>query len=380
MIVKRQSYFVSYIYWFIKVRTIQIHKKNNMQDIISIPTFSLNPSSLSLYNSRFLRFPSEKKGEKTLTKIERENALKNIYGEHYSSEKRFHNFKISEQSHKNIMQKINWLYFLAKSKSIKTISGKEIYNFKINFITLTLPSKQIHPTNVITSQCLNQFITEMKKLYNIENLVWRLEFQKNGNVHYHICTDVYLDYYIVLKHWNRIINKLGYVDIYAQKHQNMSLNDYIKTYNKGNKNDFNVMKSRYLKGRQFNWQVPNSVDVKPVTSGKQIAFYISKYFSKKDKSGTNKNELDTIENSQGLRLWFCSRSLSKLKKIRDFVPAFDIDVLSIVLKCKRIFKAVHEYCTTYFFDFSQLENEGKAVLYKLLKDYAFNLGYKPAIK
>ena len=69
-----------------------------------------------------------------------------------------------------ILQKINWLYFLAKSKSVKTISGKEIYNFKINFITLTLPSKQIHPTNVITSQCLNQFITEMKKLYNIDKI------------------------------------------------------------------------------------------------------------------------------------------------------------------------------------------------------------------
>lgn len=350
-----------------------------MTNVISIPTFSLNPSSLSLYNSRFFDNSIQGNEQKKVTQSQRLEALRNIYGDNYTPEARFHNFKISEQSHKNIMQKINWLYFLAKSKAVKTLSGKEIYNFKINFITLTLPSKQKHPTSEITNLCLNQFLTEMKKMYKIDNLVWRLEFQGNGNVHYHIVTDVYMDYYIVLKHWNRIVEKLGYVKEYAAKHSAMSLHEYVNTYNKGGKIDFATMKNRYIKGRSFNWQVPNSVDVKPVTSGKQIAYYIAKYFSKKDKTGVSCNELDTKENSMGMRLWFCSRSLSKLKKIRDFVPAFDIDLLGIILKCKRVFKAVHEYCTTFFYDFSQLENEGKAVLSKILKDYAFNLGYKPAI-
>lgn len=350
-----------------------------MLDIITIPTFSLNPTSLSLYNSRFLRNSSGKLEKYRLTESQKKDSLKNIYGENFQVEKRFHNFKISEQSHKSIMQKINWLYFLAKSKSVKTLSGKEIYNFKINFITLTLPAMQAHPTAEITTNCLNQFLTELKKIYKIENLVWRLEFQGNGNVHYHIVTDTYIDYYVVLKHWNRVINKLGYVDRYAEKHSKMSLNEYVNTYNKGGKVDFATMKNRYIKGRSFNWKVPNSVDVKCVTSGKQIAFYISKYFSKKEKSGAICNKLDTKENSMGLRLWFCTRSLSKLKKIRDFIPAFDIDLLSIVLKCKKIFKCVHEYCTTYFYDFSELENSGKAVLSRIMRDYALSFGYKPSI-
>lgn len=350
-----------------------------MLDIISIPTFSLNPTSLSLYNSRFLRNSSGKLEKSKLTESQKKDSLKNIYGDNFQVEKRFHNFKISEQSHKSIMQKINWLYFLAKSKSVKTLSGKEIYNFKINFITLTLPAMQEHPTAEITTNCLNQFLTELKKIYKIENLVWRLEFQANGNVHYHIVTDTYIDYYVVLKHWNRVINKLGYVDRYAEKHSKMSLNEYVNTYNKGGKVDFATMKNRYIKGRSFNWKVPNSVDVKCVTSGKQIAFYISKYFSKKEKSGAICNKLDTKENSMGLRLWFCTRSLSKLKKIRDFIPAFDIDLLSIVLKCKKIFKCVHEYCTTYFYDFSELENSGKAVLSRIMRDYALGLGYKPSV-
>lgn len=350
-----------------------------MLDIISIPTFSLNPTSLSLYNSRFLRNSSGKFEKSKLTESQKKDSLKNIYGDNFQVEKRFHNFKISEQSHKSIMQKINWLYFLAKSKSVKTLSGKEIYNFKINFITLTLPAMQEHPTAEITTNCLNQFLTELKKIYKIENLVWRLEFQANGNVHYHIVTDTYIDYYVVLKHWNRVINKLGYVDRYAEKHSKMSLNEYVNTYNKGGKVDFATMKNRYIKGRSFNWKVPNSVDVKCVTSGKQIAFYISKYFSKKEKSGAICNKLDTKENSMGLRLWFCTRSLSKLKKIRDFIPAFDIDLLSIVLKCKKIFKCVHEYCTTYFYDFSELENSGKAVLSRIMRDYALGLGYKPSV-
>ena len=69
---------------------------------------------------------------------------------------------------------------MAKSRYKKTLTGVEIYNFKINFMTLTLPAKQMHPTAVITKNAFNQFLTEIRELYKMENYVWRIEFQKTG--------------------------------------------------------------------------------------------------------------------------------------------------------------------------------------------------------
>ena len=47
--------------------------------------------------------------------------------------------------------------------------------------------------------------------------------QKNGNVHYHIVTDCFMDFHIVQKIWNRCIDKLGYVQEYSKKHNLMTL-------------------------------------------------------------------------------------------------------------------------------------------------------------
>ena len=159
----------------------------------------------------------------------------------------------------------------------------------------------------------------------------------------------------------------------------MSLNDYVKEYSNNGKTPFDVLKKRYFTGKSLNWSSPNSVDVKSVTSGKKIAFYISKYFGKKQDDRNQCNELDNKENSTGIRLWFCSRSLSKLSKISDFIEAFEFDLLSIVTAVKDTLEVIHDYCTSYFYSFSTLLPEGKEIIHKLLYNYARGQGYEAQI-
>ena len=241
---------------------------------------------------------------------------------------------------------------------------------------MTLASKQVHPTAQITKECFNQFMVELRERYKIENYVWRLEFQKNGNVHYHIVTDCYTDFHIVQKVWNRCQEKLGYVTAYQKKHVLMSLNDYVNAYSNNGEVPFETLKYRYAKGRSLEWRVPNSTDVKSVSSGKKISFYISKYFSKKENRNNACNPLDNKENSLGLRLWFCSRSLSKVDKVSDFIHSKSIDLLSIVTSVKDTLCVIHDYCISYFYSFSSLLNEHKGVIHKLLYDYCISTGYR----
>jgi hypothetical protein len=346
-----------------------------MEEYIFLESYSLTPHRLSIYNTKVRKNTSSEHLEKKLSAAEKNKILANLHGGEYTSETRWHKFSISEQAKKTMLLKINWLYFMAKSRYKKAISGVEIHNFKMNFITLTLSSKQIHPTGELTEKLFNQFLIEIRKIYKIENYVWRLEFQKNGNVHYHIVTDTYTDYHIVLKIWNRIQDKLGYVAKYTKKHIVMTLNDYVNAYSDNGKVSFDTLKYRYARGKASRWKIPNSVDVKSVSSGKKISFYISKYFGKKENKNNACNPLDNKENSIGLRLWFCSRSLSKLSAIRDFVEASSIRVLDLLYTCKDIFHVAHDYCQSWFYSISTLSNESKAVISRLLRSYAFNSGY-----
>lgn len=155
-----------------------------------VPKFSLEPNKLCLYNRVF------KRGGASDTRV-----VSMVEKSKPTVKKSFHNFRISDNAFRTMKRRINWLYYLSKSRYKKTISGKEIYNFKMSFITLTLPSVQVHPTKIITEKILNHFLTILRQKYNMQNYVWRLEFQNNGNVHYHLVTDSYVDFFVLRSNW-----------------------------------------------------------------------------------------------------------------------------------------------------------------------------------
>lgn len=301
--------------------------------------------------------------------------IKEIIREKRIIKKSFHNFNISVNAYRNLKDKINWLYFLSNKKTVTTYTKKSIYNFKMCFLTLTLPSKQIHPTSIITKECLNQFFIELKSRIQLENYVWRLEFQKNGNVHYHIVSDSYIDYFFALKIWNRIIEKLGYVSNYKKRFENLSLSDYNKKVNKFDKIDFNVIVKRYYKGKRENWKMPNSVDVKSVTNNKKISNYIAKYFGKNDNDKVKCNELDNENNSKSLRLWYCSSKLSKLKSVSDYSENCIKEIKIIIEKFAKIKVILHKYCKVIYYSFESINMKFKRVIDKYLRAYALELGY-----
>ena len=107
--------------------------------------------------------------------------------------KKFHNFQISINSARQLRDKCNYLHTFAISRKIRTYTGKNIYNYKCTFLTLTLPATQKTPTAQLQSEILDPFLQVLRQRLKMANYVWRLEFQGNGNAHYHILTDTYID-------------------------------------------------------------------------------------------------------------------------------------------------------------------------------------------
>lgn len=349
-----------------------------MNDLQIMPCFSLEPNKLVLFNRVFKSSNYAPDGTLRPKTRRTTSVVFNAVSDTNTIQRKSHNMELSANAYRTLRKKINWLYYLSKGRYVKTYSEKDIFNFKMCFLTLSLSSKQQHSTADVTNLLFNTLLTELRQRTNMTNYVWRLEFQKNGNVHYHLCTDTYLDYYFVLKIWNRIQSLHGYVQPYTDKHSTMSLHEYNKIYNFQGATPFDIIAKRYANGKKNNWSQPNSVDCKSVISKKAIASYISKYFGKDAKIGTASNDFDTPENTENLRLWFCSRSLSKLKSISDFCEAFTVDVSAIVNCCTNIRKFFAQYATIVYFEFTQMPSYCRQVLEPILRNHAYLSGYKPS--
>lgn len=158
-----------------------------------------------------------------------------------------HEGYLSKKAKKKLELAITWLLFNAKPKRITDIRLGKSFTFKVNFITLTLPSKQEHTDQEIKDVCLNNFLTIARKA-GLANYIWRAEAQPGtGNIHFHIISDMFIHYNEITRWWNKSLDLLGYIDEFAAK---------------------------------FNHRNPNSTDVHSVKHVRKLAPYLSKYCSK----------------------------------------------------------------------------------------------------
>jgi len=119
------------------------------------------------------------------------------------------------------------------------------------FITLTLSASQQHSDQEIKKRLLDQIIKVLKRKYKITEYFWRAEKQKNGNIHFHLIVDKYVDYKELKKEWNKIQNKLNYINRFADV---------------------------------FLHRNPNSVDVRSAEQVKNFVNYVLKYCLKDEKN------------------------------------------------------------------------------------------------
>jgi hypothetical protein len=175
--------------------------------------------------------------------------------------------KITPFSKKKLKRAIQLLVASAVWKEAPNFKTGSTFKFKVNFITLTLPSPQGSITDKqLKNECLDNWIKRMRRKYKLKSYVWRAEKQKNGNLHFHIITDVWIRYDHIRNDWNEVLQKFKFIDEFEKKN--------------GHRN-------------------PNSTDVHAVWKVKNLTQYFIKYMTKGEK------DVQTIEG----KLWDCSKNL-----------------------------------------------------------------------
>lgn len=226
---------------------------------------------------------------------------------------------------------------------------------RLNFLTLTLPSKQVHGDNKIKRECLNRTLIDLQRNCDIVMWIWVAELQKNGNIHFHLIIDNFIPFVVISRNgdkiefagtmnkckiycknklnfgkkiinyaeyiWNNSLDKLGYIDSFAKKFGN-----------------------RY----------PPTTQIEAIKCHEAAGKYITKYITKNDSKNTKNNR--KIEG----RLWGCCDKLKEFENIdvtneitediiitvqregklvveEDFVTVFVIDVMTIVPIYNKVF-------------------------------------------
>lgn len=258
--------------------------------------------------------------------------------------------QVSKKAGRNIDKAISWLLFIAKPKRVYCEELHKSFTFKINFITLTLPAKQVHSDQEIKSRCLNNFISVLRKKVGLRHYLWRAEAQANGNIHFHLITDRFIHYSKIQQWWNQSTELLGYVSKFQNLH--------------GHRN-------------------PNSTDVHSVKHVKRLASYLSKYFCKnrafacigelreeKGKQfeilyGSREYKAEAADKKRGKvighvlgglirpiegRLWFCSASLSGIKSIKIDQTCYEWASLEEVLRSTSLRVYDGKFVRSYYGD------------------------------
>lgn len=214
--------------------------------------------------------------------------------------------ELSKTSATKLKNAINWLTAAAPMKTIYHKSSGQKFKFKLNFITLTLPTTEHEISDdYFKKKILHNFLNTARYKFGLKNYVWKVEAQKNGNIHAHLTTDTFIHYADLSKAWNKILSTHGLIEAYTTKHKAMSFDDYNVTYNKGNARLISQVRDAYEKGVSSGWTQPNSTDVKAVHKIDDIAAYLIKYMAK---SEAGKRPIKG-------RLWGCSYNLSQANNL-----------------------------------------------------------------
>lgn len=234
------------------------HSGNNLfinpTYIVSVPEFSGNIHSRSMAQ---------------------EKAKDNLKGNKHGGE-------LSNKARTKMKNAINWLLVSSKAKRVWCKKSNKTFYFKVSFITLTVPlviEKPIKSSEI--KGLLHAWLMYARKYYYLRNYVWKLEAQKNGQLHIHITSDSFIHHRKLRDSWNRLLQSKGFLDEHYGKFNN---------YN------------------------PNSTDIHSVKSVKNIASYLCEYMSKKSK----------LPPGFAGRIWSCNYSLSAKNKCSVNISADEL--------------------------------------------------------
>lgn len=342
---------------------------------LKIPSLVIHPDSLIMF-SKLEYLPGHSPNRKF------NHLVKSIKHTHHV---------LSIQAKRKIDKAIKYLIYMAHDKEVYSTKTKKRFTYKVGFITLTLSSAQIHTDKEIQDQLLHQFLVECKTKWKVSRYVWKAEYQRNGNIHFHILVDRYIPYQELRNCWNRIQNKLGYIDraIYKNPSYNYNSTDihslykvndvckYITKYmSKSTERGIYSVSRNVLGCNRYDYSGIAVLTGQVITSI-SVSEYGDSYVYDQCISDQRKS-LHSVSNGAKLflksirnraRIWGCSVELSKISGYTGMLEHDFDNELSAMRKDSNVIIYDKDYYSIFYFRNGYISNQKYPHLFTLFNTY-----------
>lgn len=268
-----------------------------MAEITIIPHAKISTGKIIMYNELHGR---------SFANCGKSNSLNNLSDNHVKG-------VLSAGSKKSIKRNVNLWIDCLEAKKFMSRKNNQWLKSQITFCTLTLPSNQFHTDKEIKRDLLNRWNIEIKRETKRDTNLWVAEKQENGNIHFHILYSNYIDWKIIRRKWNNILNDFGYIENYRNNQKHFHKDGFRLREDLLDKWSAENQYKAYQQGVACNWSNPNSTDIHSLEKIKNVANYITKYLTK----GNDNNLIDG-------RLWSCSKNFLLLQPA-DFIITNEIN-------------------------------------------------------
>ncbi len=132
--------------------------------------------------------------------------------------------KVTGHAKKRLLAALDILVQKSKERVIYNPVSRTKHDFKMSFITLTIASKVNLEVTEAYDKLLREWLRYMKRKMGMEKYVWKAEYQRRGQVHYHIATDNYIPWETIRWRWNQLQRRAGLLDEFASRFRHFNPN------------------------------------------------------------------------------------------------------------------------------------------------------------
>lgn len=215
---------------------------------------------------------------------------------------------------KRIRKKMDLLLQISPIRKIYNPVINKVHDFQLAFLTLTIQAQPDLPDHkLIMRNCFKPMLALLRNKMGVRDYVWKAELTVAGTIHYHLCTNRYIDYMQLRSSWNGLLRKAGLLEKYHSEHGH---------YN------------------------PNSTDIRATHTATAASLYMSKYMAKNDDD----------ERKIGGKVWDCSQNLKYSTQYVDELSSFGDQQLAEGIAEGKIKVIQSDYVTIFKFHPSLLKS------------------------
>lgn len=125
--------------------------------------------------------------------------------------------KVTPHARRRLLKALDILVQKSPERRVYSRIERRMVDFKLNFTTLTIADQTNISVKEAYDNLLSKWVRYMRDRCGMKEYVWKAEYQKRGQVHYHVASNVFMEWQTIKWKWNQLQKQGGYLEGFAKK-------------------------------------------------------------------------------------------------------------------------------------------------------------------